>query len=377
MPPRPMRDSTRYPATTSPGRGSERWSGIMVSMADGDASNSQPDPTGHESALRGAWILVAGPDAGTAARLRASLAERGAAAVELAIDAEEAVARAASAQPDAILALPGFGGELTARLDPLSTGAGPPIIALDELPGLPAGATGDEVVLDRLALRLERHRLRARVRDLEAVLASDAVASHRAAADAQGDALIRLAQAAEYRDDNTWEHTQRVGVMAARLGRSFGLDDAEVDLIRASAPLHDLGKIAIPDSILLKPERLTEEEYEVVKTHAALGARILEDSAAPLFRTAERVCRTHHERWDGGGYPDGLAGEDIPLAGRLVAVADVFDILVHERPYKEEMSVTDAAEELRRNAGTQFDPAVVDAFEELGAATWQALASEI
>ncbi|MEA2125301.1 MAG: cyclic di-GMP phosphodiesterase [Solirubrobacteraceae bacterium] len=327
--------------------------------------------------LQGAWILVAGPDAGTAARLRAALAERGAAAVELALDAEEAETRAVSAQPDAILALPGFGVELGRRLDPLGTGAGPPIVALDELPGLPAGPAGDEVVLDRLALLLERHRLRARVRDLESVLASDAVASHRGALEAQQDALIRLAQAAEYRDDNTWEHTQRVGAIAARLGRAMGLDDAGVHLIRAAAPLHDLGKIAIPDSILLKPDRLTEEEFEVIKTHAALGARILEESKAPLLRTAERICRSHHERWDGTGYPDSLAGDEIPLAGRLVAVADVFDILVHERPYKEGMSVGDAAEELRRNAGTQFDPGVVDAFEELGATTLQTLASEI
>jgi putative two-component system response regulator len=309
--------------------------------------------------------------------LRAALAERGAAAVELAQDAEEAEARAASAQPDAILALPGFGTELNRKLDPLSTGAGPPIVALDELPGLPAGPAGDAVILDRLALLLERHRLRARVRDLESVLASDAVAGHRDAAEAQSDALTRLGQAAEYRDDNTWEHTQRVGALAARLGRGVGLDDFEVELIRTAAPLHDLGKIAIPDSILLKPDKLTEEEYEVVKTHAALGARILEESTSPLFRTAERICRSHHERWDGGGYPDGLEGDDIPLAGRLVAVADVFDILVHERPYKEGMSVDDAAEELRRNAGTQFDPAVVEAFETLGPATWFALASEI
>jgi putative two-component system response regulator len=165
--------------------------------------------------------------------------------------------------------------------------------------------------------------------------------------------------------------------MAARLGRKVGLDDAEVDLVRIAAPLHDVGKIAIPDTILLKPDRLTDEEYEVVKTHAALGARILEESTSQLFQVAERICRSHHERWDGNGYPDGLSGEDIPLAGRLVAVADVFDILVHERPYKEGMSVDDAAEELRRNAGTQFDPGIIAAFDELGAATWQALASEI
>jgi hypothetical protein len=349
----------------------------MLSMADADDSSARAEPADRSAVLRGAWILVAGPDATTAARLRSTLAERGVAAVELAIDTEDAILRATTAQPDAILALPGFGAELGRRLDPLSIGAGPPIVSIDDLPGLPAGATGDEVVLDRLALLLERHRLRARVRDLESVLASDAVASHRAALEAQHDALVRLAHAAEYRDDNTWEHTQRVGAMAAGLGRKVGLDDSEVNLIRAAAPLHDLGKIAIPDTILLKPERLTEEEYEVVKTHAALGARILEEATSPLFQVAERICQSHHERWDGQGYPEGLAGEEIPLAGRLVAVADVFDILVHERPYKEGMSVDDAAEELRRNAGTQFDPAVIAAFDELGAATWQALASEI
>jgi len=354
---------------------------MISSMADAEDPDARADDhraqTDRPGVLRGACVLVAGPDASVAARLRARLAEHGAAAVELAADPEGAVARAASVRPDAVLALPGLGPELSRRLDPLGTGAGPPVVALDALPGLPAGVPADEVALDRLALHLERHRLRARVRDLEAVLASDAVASHRAALDAQIEALVRLAQAAEYRDDNTWEHTQRVGAMAARLGRGAGLDAAEVDLIRAAAPVHDLGKIAIPDTILLKPDRLTEEEYEVVKTHAELGARILEESAAPLLRTAERICRSHHERWDGTGYPDGLAGEDIPFAGRLVAVADVFDILVHERPYKEGMSVEDAADELRRNAGTQFDPTVVAAFDELGAATWHALASEI
>jgi putative two-component system response regulator len=350
----------------------------MLSMADAEEVDARSgEASGELAALRGAWILIAGPDASTASRLRARLAEIGATGVELASDADEAETRAAAARPDAILALPGFGLTIQRRLDPLSTGAGPPIVSLDDLHGLPAGEAGDAVVLDRLANRLERYRLRHRVRDLESLLASDAVAAHRAAIEAHADTLLRLATAAEYRDDNTWEHTQRVGAMAARLGRRMGLDDAEVDLIRHAAPLHDLGKIAIPDSILLKPDRLTEEEFEVIKTHAALGARILEDSPVPLFRTAERICRSHHERWDGGGYPEGLEGEDIPLAGRLVAVADVFDILVHERPYKEGMSVDDAAEELRSNAGGQFDPTVIEAFDDLGAATWQALASEI
>ncbi len=148
----------------------------MPSMADAADRDSRADHPSRSDVLHGAWILVAGADAGAAARLRARLAERGAAAVELVVDAEEALSRTVTAQPDAILALPGFGTELSQRLDPLATGAGPPVVALDELRGLPSGVVGDDMVLDRLALLLERHRLRARVRDLEATLASDVLA---------------------------------------------------------------------------------------------------------------------------------------------------------------------------------------------------------
>jgi putative two-component system response regulator len=142
-------------------------------------------------------------------------------------------------------------------------------------------------------------------------------------------------------------------------------------LVRESAPLHDIGKIAIPDSILLKPGKLSDEEYEVVKTHALLGARVLTNADSELLEVAERIVRHHHERWDGGGYPDGLAGEGIPVVARITAVADVFDVLVHERPYKDSWSVEAAAEEIRKGAGTQFDPAVVEVFEALGPAGWR------
>jgi putative two-component system response regulator len=163
-----------------------------------------------------------------------------------------------------------------------------------------------------------------------------------------------------------------VAALAARMARHLGQDDRSVWLIRQAAPLHDLGKIAIPDSILLKPGRLEPEEYEVVKTHAVLGARVLADSGSELLVVAEQIARSHHERWDGEGYPDGLAGEAIPLVARLVGVADVFDVLVHERPYKEAWTVEDAAREIRSGAGTQFDPEIVAAFDALGAGSWTA-----
>ncbi len=204
-------------------------------------------------------------------------------------------------------------------------------------------------------------------------MATQAVESRRDLEAAGVDLLHRLGAAAEYRDDNTHEHTQRVGELAARLARNLGHDDRTVWHIRQAAPLHDLGKIAVPDNILLKPGRLTDTEFEVVKTHAVLGARVLAGGESDLLQTAERVARTHHERWDGTGYPDGLAGQAIPIEGRLVHVADVFDVLVHERPYKESWTVEAATEEIRRGAGTQFDPDVVAAFDGLGASAWELL----
>ncbi len=181
------------------------------------------------------------------------------------------------------------------------------------------------------------------MRDLESVVASQALAGYRELDVLRADTLRRLALAAEYRDDNTREHTERVGALAARLAAGVGLGDVDVGLVRRAAPLHDLGKIAIPDSILLKPGKLTLEEYEVVKTHAVLGARVLEDGGSPLLETAAQIARSHHERWDGGGYPDSLAGDAIPIAGRIVHVADVFDVLVHERPYRDSFTWEQAA----------------------------------
>jgi PAS domain S-box-containing protein len=184
-------------------------------------------------------------------------------------------------------------------------------------------------------------------------------------ADARWETLRCLALAAEYRDDQTYEHTQRVGRTAGLLAERLGLDSGWCLLVRHAAPLHDVGKVGIPDSILLKPARLSPDEFAIVRGHAAAGARILSGSSSQLLKLAEEIAASHHEWWDGNGYPDGLAGEEIPLSGRIVAVADVFDALTHDRPYKLAWSIADSVAEMRRLAGVQFDPALIDAFLQL------------
>ena len=176
------------------------------------------------------------------------------------------------------------------------------------------------------------------------------------------EVLDRLALAAEFRDDDTGRHTQRVGRVSALLAQAVGLPDDEVELIRHAAPLHDVGKIGIPDVILLKAGKLTPEEFQVMATHTTIGGRILSGGRSPLLRLAEQIALTHHENWDGTGYPTGVRGEAVPIAGRVVAVADVYDALSHQRPYKVAWPVADAAAEVVRLGGTKFDPRVVEAF---------------
>jgi len=184
-------------------------------------------------------------------------------------------------------------------------------------------------------------------------------------AQAEIDAVECLALAAEFRDDDTGHHTQRVGHTAALLANHLGLDAARVALIRRAAPLHDVGKIGIPDGVLLKSGRLTDDEFAVMRRHAEIGAHILVRHHSPLFQLAARIALIHHERWDGTGYPHGLAGADIPMEGRLVALADVFDALTHARPYKPAWPAGHALLEIERQSGRQFDPALVAVFLEL------------
>ena len=180
--------------------------------------------------------------------------------------------------------------------------------------------------------------------------------------EARVEILQRLSDAAEYRDDDTGQHTKRVASLAVAIGRLLGLDHYSLELLRWSAPLHDVGKIGIPDSVLLKPGKLTESEMDVMKTHTTIGARILMGGESPLVQMAESIALSHHERWDGTGYPRKLSGGQIPLEARLVAVADVFDSLTHARPYRGAWSIEQTRREIELGSGTHFDPRIVEIF---------------
>jgi PAS domain S-box-containing protein len=184
--------------------------------------------------------------------------------------------------------------------------------------------------------------------------------------EARAETLQLLAVAGEFRDDETSQHTERVGTMSAEIGERMGLSDESLVLLREAAPLHDIGKLAIPDRVLLKPGRLTEGEQELMQTHTTLGARLLFGSRSPALQLAGVIAESHHEWWDGSGYPQGLIGSDIPLVGRIVTVADVFDALTHDRPYKSAWPVDQAMALIRSTAGSQFDPNVVESFLSIG-----------
>ena len=227
--------------------------------------------------------------------------------------------------------------------------------------GLPQQAVPRDEVLLRISTLLETRFLYLQIQSQNQMLEAKVQERTQELEAAQIEIIERLARAAEFRDDNTGQHTERVGQMAALLAQEIGLADGQVALIRRAAPLHDVGKIGIPDSVLLKLGKLTDEEFALVKTHTTIGARILSGSRFSLLRLAEEIAFSHHERWDGSGY-EGIVGDAIPLAGRIVAIADVFDALTQKRPYKAAWPIGDAVAEIERQRGRQFDPAIVDAF---------------
>ncbi len=176
------------------------------------------------------------------------------------------------------------------------------------------------------------------------------------------DTIIRLSVAAEFRDDDTASHIRRISAVSTKIAQALGMPPEQVELIQYASPMHDVGKIGVPDAILCKPGKLTPEERKIVQTHATIGAKILGEPTNDLIAMARDVAVSHHERWDGGGYPDGLSGCDIPFAGRIVGLADVFDALVSERCYKPAYSVESALGIIRSEGGKHFDPNVTEAF---------------
>lgn len=178
----------------------------------------------------------------------------------------------------------------------------------------------------------------------------------------RAETLHSLALAAEFRDNETAQHTRRVGGNSARLASRLGMRAGLVGVIREAAPLHDVGKIGIPDQILLKPGTLTSEERSTMQRHTVLGAQLLAGSESEILQMGEKIAIAHHERWDGAGYPAGLMREEIPLPARIVSVVDTFDAITRPRPYSSARATEEAKRELVRCSGSQFDPQVVEAF---------------
>ena len=181
----------------------------------------------------------------------------------------------------------------------------------------------------------------------------------------QFDVVHRLARAAEHRDKETGSHIVRMSHYATLLGRTCGMTDEECDILFHATPMHDVGKLGIPDRILLKPGTLTEDEFEIMKQHTIIGANLLSGSQSPVLQMGEVIALTHHEKWNGSGYPNRISGEDIPLIGRICALVDVFDALSSQRCYKEAWPLEKTLQEIRSLAGIHFDPHLVEMFDEL------------
>ena len=295
-------------------------------------------------------------------------------------DPREVIDRYHAARPDLILLdinMPHLDGyqvmeQLKALNDPLL----PPIIILTAQHGkdylLRALAAGAR---DFVTKPFDRNELLMRVRNL-----LDAQLAHRLMYDQKKvleemvqsrteelrntrlQVVQRLGMAAEYRDEETGSHILRMSHICALLTRTLGGSEADCELILNASPMHDIGKIGIPDAILLKPGKFEPQEWEIMKTHAAIGGKLLDGDDSDLMRMAREIALTHHEKWDGSGYPNGLAGEAIPQAGRIAALADVFDALTSERPYKKAWTITAAVDLIKENRGKHFDPDIVEVF---------------
>ncbi len=293
--------------------------------------------------------------------------------VKAAINGEMALKIVQGAPPDIILLdimMPGIDGyEVCRRLKADYTTRHIPIIFItaksgiqDEIEGLALGAVdyitkpiSPPIVKARVSTQLALHDQN---RELDRKVKIQTQQLH----ETRLQVIERLGRAAEYKDDDTGLHVIRMSKYTHILGLAAGMSESEAEMLMNAAPMHDIGKIGIPDHILKKPDKLSAEEFDIMKRHCVIGAEIIGDDTSELLQLAKVVALTHHEKWDGMGYPHGLAGEDIPRVGRIVAIADVFDALTSMRPYKEAWTVEKAVELLQAEAGQHFDPQLVPLF---------------
>lgn len=231
--------------------------------------------------------------------------------------------------------------------------------ATDFLPKSPLAAELKVRIRNLIRMSTAVHKLN----DQAALLAREVETATRALLVREEEMIFRLSLALEYRDNDTGGHTLRVAAYSQVIAKRLGLRADVCRAIFLASPLHDVGKVAIPDAVLLKPGRLSEDEFTIIKGHSAIGERILGGSSSDLIQLAAEIAGAHHERWDGSGYPNGLSGAMIPLPARIVAIADVFDALTTNRPYKAEMSVEDALSYIEQERSRHFDPTCVDAFQ--------------
>ncbi|HVX82197.1 MAG TPA: HD domain-containing phosphohydrolase [Devosiaceae bacterium] len=334
-------------------------------------------------------MLVVDDSRSSLAFLAARLRELGSHEVETMLRPRAALARCDEVQFDLVILdhiMPDMDGiEVTRHLRSRASYSAVPIIMVTSnvessirLEAIAAGANDflpkpfDSVELQaRVRNLLELRRAQRQLAEHAARLAAEVEIATRHVVEREEELIWRLARAIEYRDGSTGEHVSRVALLSRLIAESLGLTPERCRIIYLAAPLHDIGKIGIADAILSKPGKLTPAETTAMRTHVTIGARILEQGSSELVRAAELIAQSHHERWDGKGYPEGLAGTDIPIEARIVAVADVFDALCSERPYKPAWPVEAARLEIRRGSGTQFDPRCVAAFE----ARWPEIAA--
>lgn len=334
-------------------------------------------------AAHGVWvrILIVDDSRSSLAFLIHVVGQLGLSEIECMVHPVEALRRAEQMQFDLLLVdnvMPDIDGvELTRRLRARPDYRLVPIIMVTSVndPHLRVGAIAAGAT-DFIQKPFDVTELQARVRNLLALrqaqceladrakwLAREVEIATRHLVAREEEIIWRLARAIEYRDGGTGEHVSRVAQISRIIAEGIGLDPERCRSIYLAAPLHDIGKIGIADAILGKPGKLTPEEVAIMRQHVSIGARILDHGTSDIIRTAELIAQSHHERWDGTGYPDRLSGIDIPIEARIVAVADVFDALCSERPYKRAWPIDEAYAEIVACSGTHFDPACVAAFE--------------